>query len=317
MADHQDIEDVLVDAGKRQPELPLGFTATVMRGVEAVQAGLSPWRRWRRAGRATNLLRGTRVNTSHSHMRRPVTAAEGDNVGKKILLGVMGLGAAAAVAMFFLGIPPVGDGTEGTIGAAKRYQGAALSDKDVVVGPMEVQQFLQSDTFDRIMKNDAARNMLMRASQDVELQRMFGEPALMEAFSNAAFQQAFGNAAFQQALLDVEFQQALGRFRFNDAALQQAVLNLEFQQAFAKLNMEKAFTNAAFQQAFSDLEFRRAFFSVEFQQALAMPAFQQALKVPGFMSALAVPAFQQALAQPALMRALGEPAFQQALRVRE
>ena len=38
----------------------------------------------------------------------------GDIVGKKILFGVMGLGAAAVVAAFFLDIPPIGDGTAGT-----------------------------------------------------------------------------------------------------------------------------------------------------------------------------------------------------------
>jgi len=275
------IEAALAEAGNRQPQLPPGFTATVMRGVEAVQSGLSPWRRWRRARRATNFSLAAGVDTSHSHQRRPVAATKGDNVGKKILWAVSGVGAVAAVSLFVLGIPPVGDGTEGTIGAAKRFQGATLTDKDVVVGPMDVQQFMQSDTFDRIMKNDVARNFLMKASQDLELQKTLSDPALIRAFSDAEFQKVFMNAEFRQ--------------RFADAEFQKVFMNAEFQKVFMNAEFQRVFMNAEFQKVFMNAEFQKVFFNVEFQQALAEPAFQQALGMSGLMQALSVPAFQQAL----------------------
>lgn len=285
MQDHNEadnrIEAVLAEAGNRQPQLPLGFTATVMRGVHAVQGGLSPWRRWRRARRATNFSLAAGVDTGHSDQRRPVAATEGDNVGKKILWAVTGVGAVAAVSMFFLGIPPVGDGTEGTIGAAKRFQGATLTDKDVVVGPMDVQQFLQSDTFDRIMKNEAARNFLIRASQDLELQKTLSDPAIVRAFADVEFSKVFFNAEFQRAFADVEFRQRLA--------------DVELRQKFANAEFQKVFMNAEFQRVFMNAEFQKVFLNVEFQRALAEPAFQQAFRIPGLMQALSAPAFQQAL----------------------
>jgi hypothetical protein len=135
MSEHHDVdsqvEGALADAARRQPELPDGFTPSVMQGVQEAQRHLSPWRRWRRARRAANFSHSTRVVSSHSHLG-------GDTVSKKILWGVMGVGATAAVAAFFLGIPPIGDGTAGTIGAAKRFQGKQMTDKDVVVGPVQV-----------------------------------------------------------------------------------------------------------------------------------------------------------------------------------
>ena len=71
-----------------------------------------------------------------------------------------GLAAAATItfAVFAMkGFPPAGYGTEGTIGAAKKYQAQQLADKDVVLGDAAVQEFLQSDTFDRLMKDPNAR----------------------------------------------------------------------------------------------------------------------------------------------------------------
>ena len=58
------------------------------------------------------------------------------------------------------GFPPVGSGSEGTIGAAQKYQAPQLADKDVVLGDAAVQEFLQSDVFDRLIKDPDARELL-------------------------------------------------------------------------------------------------------------------------------------------------------------
>ena len=115
---HSDIEKVLEEVNKRQPQPPPGFTASIMRRIEAIQSSLSPWRRWHRARRATNFSYTGGVVSNQSQHGRPAAVSGGAIVSKKILWGVVGLGAAAAVSVFFLGIPPVGDGTAGTIGAA-------------------------------------------------------------------------------------------------------------------------------------------------------------------------------------------------------
>ena len=73
-------------------------------------------------------------------------------MSKKIMWG---LAAAAAVVLgvFTLkGFPPV-DGTQGTIGAAKRYDAEQMTDKDVTLGDTSTQNFLQSDTFAAIIQD--------------------------------------------------------------------------------------------------------------------------------------------------------------------
>ncbi len=72
--------------------------------------------------------------------------------------------------MLVKGFPPVGRGTEGTIGAAKKYQAQQLADKDVVLGDAAVQEFFQSDTFDRLIKDPNARNLIADARIDAALQ---------------------------------------------------------------------------------------------------------------------------------------------------
>jgi hypothetical protein len=57
------------------------------------------------------------------------------------------------------GLPPVDKGVEGTIGAAKRYQAQQISDKDVVLGDTSAQQFIQSDTFVRLLKDPASMKL--------------------------------------------------------------------------------------------------------------------------------------------------------------
>ena len=57
------------------------------------------------------------------------------------------------MSVVWLGYPPMGPGTEGTVGGAQRYQAAPAGDKSAALGSMTVQAFLQTDTFDRLMKN--------------------------------------------------------------------------------------------------------------------------------------------------------------------
>ena len=84
-------------------------------------------------------------------------------MAKRVLIGL-----AAAAAVFIAvftktGWPPVGPGTEGTIGAAKRHQAQQLSASDVKLGDPSVQEFLQSDLAARLMNDAQARALLANA----------------------------------------------------------------------------------------------------------------------------------------------------------
>jgi len=210
-----EIEKILTEANAGQPQLPPGFRASVMRRIEAIQGSVSVWRRWRRAWRATNI--------SYS---APAAVTGRAGVSKRILWGVAGVGAAAAVAVFFLGIPPIGDGTAGTIGAAKRFQGAAMSEKDVKTGPMAVQKFIQSESFDRILKNATLRNIMIKVSKDPELQKAFTDPAVIEALAEPSFIEMMREPSFQEALRGGVWSAVL-----RDPSFRQALTDSEFEKS--------------------------------------------------------------------------------------
>jgi hypothetical protein len=74
-----------------------------------------------------------------------------------------GLAAAAAVVLVVysvVGFPPVGRGTEGTVGGAQKAVAQQLTSKDVVTGDASAQAFLQSEAFDKLAKDPDARALI-------------------------------------------------------------------------------------------------------------------------------------------------------------
>lgn len=298
------LDEALSRAQAQQPPLPQGFAASVMRQVETLQSRLSAWRKWQRRRRAANFVPGTSVFTSHKQVDRRQAVRGGDTVSKKILWGVVGLGAAAAVSMFFLNIPPIGDGTAGTIGAAKRYQGGTMSEKDVVTGPMAVQKFIQSDSFDRILKNAALRNIMIKVSKDPKLQKAFADPAMTELFLNPKFIEMFSDPAFHEAFTDAAFQEM-----FEDQAFQEMFNDPAFQEMFGRAAFQEMFTDAAFIEALGEPSMQEMMREPAFMKAMADPAFARAMREPAFVEMMREPAFIEALSEPAFMDAMAEPAF--------
>ena len=88
-----------------------------------------------------------------------------------------GLAAAAAIVLAFFsvtGFPPTLGGTEGAIGAAKRYQAGQIAASDVKLGDQSAQEFLQSDLFDKLMKDESVR----KALTDPALVKAIADPSL-------------------------------------------------------------------------------------------------------------------------------------------
>lgn len=96
-------------------------------------------------------------------------------MNKKILLAV-GLVAVGATVYFALsGYPPDGNGTEGTIGAAKRYQAEQIKPADVQLGDTSMNDILQSEFFHKMMTNEDFRKLVTS-----------------DGFRNAAAEDGFG-----------------------------------------------------------------------------------------------------------------------------
>jgi len=165
--DDAGLDRELERAREMETELPPGFTASVMRRVRTAAGGFSLLTRWSRRSAA---------------LRYGYTPAStgGDTVIKKVLIGTVAAAAIILGIAYWTGYPPVpGEGTEATVGAAQRYQAKQMSDKDVVLGDVAAQKFLQSDGFDRLMKNEKARAFLKKAAKDPELKRALTSPELL------------------------------------------------------------------------------------------------------------------------------------------
>ena len=154
---------------------------------------------------------------------------EGSAMTRKAMWG---LAAAAAITLAVLsikGFPTVGHGTEGTIGAAKKFDGQQLASKDVVLGDAAAQEFLQSAEFDRLVKDPNARSLL-------------GAAALQPYLRDARFLTAVQDANVRDVMTDSA---VASIFASNEARAElEAELNAQVAGAEAR-NASAAAVNAA------------------------------------------------------------------------
>ena len=148
-----------------------------------------------------------------------------------------GLAAAAAIVLAVLavtGVPPSLSGTEGAIGAAKRYQAGQIAASDVKLGDQAAQQFLQSDVFDKILRDDATRKL----------------------FSDANFRALAGDAQFRNLLAGQELKGLLDTSALADAKVSAALADVELTAALGSDELSVAFANENFLRALGEAEFR-------------------------------------------------------------
>ena len=286
--EEQDDPVVRILAQVSHPKPPKELTTDVMARVAAAEGQLSAWNRWRRASRALRLTNFRDPSRVDSRQRRyeGSRVIKGEAVmGKKIIWGIAGLGAAAILGFAVRGFPPTGPGTEATIGQAKRDQTPQVKQTDVKTkaDDEKVQQFLQSDTFDKMIKDPSARVFLVEVSKNAALAQALKDPALVQALATPGFVDALVNHPITNAT----------------AGQTQALSNPAVAQALAN-NSASATVNSLFA-------------NPAVTQALSNPAIAQALANPGFYYALATPAVSQAFANPSFAIALGTAGFYDAL----
>ena len=282
------VDRELERARAQQPEPPPWFVATIMRRVQAWEAGQSAWRRWRRSARASNFSPAPRVGKAE------VSIQLGGMVMKKVVWTVAALGALAIAAYVWVGYPPVGQGTDATIGAAQRYQ-AQAAPAAAPAADMSVQAFLQTDTFDRIMKNPDTRHALQKAASDPAFRKAITDQALIAVWSRAEMQvalkndmvrNAFGRDAFMDALAENNLQKLA-----MEPALAKAVSEAGLEAALADVSYRSLFANAAVRSGLAELAARGAFTDAAFMRAIADPAMVQAMHMSALEAGLTRGAF--------------------------
>ena len=130
---------------------------------------------------------------------------EGIAMTRKVMWGLAAAAAVTLAVFAIKGFPPVGRGTEGTIGAAKKYQAPQIADKDVVLGDAAAQEFLQSEAFDRLMKDPDARSLLTSAAlqpylRDARFIDAVRDPNVRAVMANQAVAEIFASADARAAL---------------------------------------------------------------------------------------------------------------------
>ena len=241
-------------------EPPAGFSDRVMAEVASVSPPRPAWHRRLAslpAAFGRQLFpwfahRSEQGHHSSDSFRRAGMAGGGVIVAKKALWGVAGLAVVVILAVvYFNGTRTVDQGAQGAIGAASRYRAEPMSGKDVVLRDVAAQEFLQSDTWDRLLKDKNVRSMI-------------GNPAVQAALANPAFCAALAQPGMAAALASPDFAKALA--------------SPDFRKALASPAMRAALQSAEFQAAMQSVAFQAALQSAGFQAALANPAvFQAAL----------------------------------------
>jgi len=152
----------------------------------------------------------------------------------RVLWGLAAVAAIVLAVFAVTGFPPSLVGTEGAIGAAKRYQAGQIAASDVKLGDQAAQQFLQSDVFDKILRDDATRKL----------------------FSDANFRALAGDAQFRDLLAGQELKGLLDTSALADAKVSAALADKELTAALSSDELSVAFANENFLRALGEAEFR-------------------------------------------------------------
>ena len=195
------------------PQAPESFPEGVMSAVRRVRE--TGWiarlkGALTRAGWSWGPSREDSVNLSPGHgyvsagvgapkrSREDVMARQQNMFQRRMIFAGAGVLAVAALVVYFGGYyPPAKEEAFGTIGAADRYRSSQITGADVKLESPEVQAFLQSETFDRIVRDPAARAALTNSDLQaafmndkfkdaMNLSMRYGGDALIKMRSDAA-----------------------------------------------------------------------------------------------------------------------------------
>ncbi len=83
---------------------------------------------------------------------------------------------------------------------AQRYQGTQISVKDIKVPDSEVQQFIQSEQFDRLVKDSVTRNALRDLFENEALFRALTQQGVAEAAAKPGVVEALTKGSLHEAL---------------------------------------------------------------------------------------------------------------------
>ncbi|HEY1304553.1 MAG TPA: hypothetical protein VGF24_13420 [Vicinamibacterales bacterium] len=195
---------------------------------------------------------GTVMSTIANRPRRQATpqtvfVLRGRTMAKRMLWIVAAAAAVALAAFRLAGYPPVGKGTEATIGAAQRYQAPQVSSADVKTQDGDLQAFLQSDVFHQLAADKGAQQALKnkdfeRALADASVRAALASPDVRAAIAAAGIR---ADAA-RNARLDAVLQSSAAlRAALAAPGVAQAIASASLGAALARPDMALALSHDA------------------------------------------------------------------------
>jgi hypothetical protein len=180
--------------------------------------------------KVTNISRGREyVGTGVGAPRRStedVMGARQNMFQRRMIFAGAGVLSVAALLVYFGGFyPPANEEAYGTIGAADRYRSEQITSADVKLDNPEIQAFLQSETFDRIVRDPAARAALTNeALQQAIAQDHFADAMVLTARLGANVSRLNAEAAtLGRNALELQRAISLGK---DAASLNQSAMDL-------------------------------------------------------------------------------------------
>jgi len=158
----------------------------------------------------------------------------------KVLWGLAAAAGIVLAVLAYTGFPPDTGGSEGAIGAAKRYQAGQIAASDVKLGDQGAHAFLQSDLFDKLMKDESVR----KALSDPDIRVALADPAIRVALTDSDLRAALTNPGMRTSLSDPRIRTAL-----NDPAMRVALSHAGIAKALRDPNLATALTSADLQVA--------------------------------------------------------------------
>lgn len=192
---------------------------------------------------------------------------EGNAMTRKAMWGLAAAATITLAVLSYTGFPTVGRGTEGTIGAAKKFDAQQLTDKDVVLGDAAAQEFLQSAEFDRLVKDPEARSLLgdaalkpylrdarfVRAIREANVRDLLADRAVAEIFNSEVGRAAL-EAQLKTQVADAAVKKASAEVKANaSAAVHANIANVLANNAHASALKHDAVRSALSNTAFRDL----------------------------------------------------------------
>jgi hypothetical protein len=221
-----------------------------------------------------------------------------------------GLAAAAAVilAVFVArgGFPTV-DRTEGAIGAAKKYQAPQIAANDIKTGDASVQEFLQSDEFDRLLKDPQALSLMRDATVRQALSQegfadAIRQDVVRSGIQSGLFSQVFNDAAARAALEDalqsnIHANTRSASFEASLRSIQSADARAAVLRMLDDANLRQAVSNHDLRQVMGEANIRQTLARADVRAALSNDAFLHALARQNFNAAVRSKAFEAAVLQ--------------------